>query len=97
MAYFQEIQNLVQMLPLLQDLSGRGMVSDRLEELEAKQFFATALDNETLFEELEIALEAEDYQRIVKLGQMCGYQFTEESLLPALSRITQVLSQRPAS
>uniref|UniRef100_A0A0C1NFL0 Uncharacterized protein n=1 Tax=Tolypothrix bouteillei VB521301 TaxID=1479485 RepID=A0A0C1NFL0_9CYAN len=44
------------MLPLLQDLSGRGMVSDQLEELEAKKFFATALDNEALFEELEIAL-----------------------------------------
>ncbi len=68
-----------------------------MEELEVKKFFAAALDNETLLEELEIALEAKDYQRIVQLGRMCGYQFTEESLLPALNRITQLLFQRATS
>ncbi|MUG92762.1 hypothetical protein F7734_09995 [Scytonema sp. UIC 10036] len=76
---------------------GKAIVSNQLEELEAKKFFATALDNETLFEELEIALQAEDYERIVKLGQMCDYHFTVKSLLPTLSRITQLLFQRSAS
>lgn len=70
---------------------------DQLEELEVKKFFAAALDNETLLEELEIALDAKDYERIVKLGQICGHQFTEESLLQALNQIAHLLSQRAAS
>jgi hypothetical protein len=67
------------------------------EELEAKKFFATSLHNEVLLEELEIALEAKDYERIIQLGRICGYHFSEESLLPALNRIAQLLSQRATS